>query len=210
MICRLIEIFMLLVGIYALIVGSVPSFLLGGTQYELKGKYARLLGLLLVIPLPVAPALAVSMLLLFGESVIDYLPWVEIALLVICGVAAVIIGNSVRQPATPPSDEKKAVTDSLAAPDDLIKIEATIAKKAQGSMIYALLGILGFSAIVVCPLAFIRANQALRLIDEYHVGEQHRGAANGARILAPLVFIFYAAIAAFFVGSGVIGLLSGM
>jgi hypothetical protein len=47
---------------------------------------------------------------------------------------------------------------------------------------------------VVCPLAFVRANQALRLIDEHQVGEQYRGTAQAARIIAPVIFLFYAAV----------------
>jgi hypothetical protein len=43
-------------------------------------------------------------------------------------------------------------------------------------------------------LAFICANQALRLTDEHQVGEQYRGTAQAARIIAPVIFLFYAAV----------------
>ena len=81
------------------------------------------------------------------------------------------------------------------ADDLLFDIEASIAKKARGSLIYTLLGIFGFTAILLCPLAYIHANQALHLIDKYQVGKEHRGTANAARIGAPIIFLFYTAIA---------------
>jgi len=60
--------------------------------------------------------------------------------------------------------------------------------------------------ILVCPLAFVRANQALHLIDEHQVGRQHRRAANAARIIAPVIFLSYAAIAAIVLAIGISGL----
>jgi hypothetical protein len=82
--------------------------------------------------------------------------------------------------------------------EDLRKVEARIAKKAQGSLMYALLGIFCFTGIILWPLAFIRANQALRLIDKYQIGKQYRGKANAARIIAVIVPLVFVVIVAFY------------
>ncbi|MGD8627339.1 MAG: hypothetical protein PVF47_08490 [Anaerolineae bacterium] len=70
-----------------------------------------------------------------------------------------------------------------------------MAQKSQGALIYALLGIGGLTAIVTCPLAFVRAGQALRLIEEQGVGEEHRNTARLARVLAVAIVLFYVVVA---------------
>jgi hypothetical protein len=70
-----------------------------------------------------------------------------------------------------------------------------VAQKSQGALIYALLGIGGLTAIVTCPLAFVRAGQALRLIEEQGVGEEHRNTARLARVLAVAIVLFYVVVA---------------
>lgn len=195
----IVEILMLVAGIWAIVAGKLPPFLFGGAKYRLEGWGVRLLGLILVLPLPTALVVGVLLGLLFGDQAIGYAALSESVIVLVCGVVAVIVSRFVRQPAIPSG------TDGAAA-DGLSDIEATIDKKVQGSLIYALLGILGLSAILVCPLAFIRANQALRLIDEHQIGEQHRGTANAARIIASVVFLFYAAIAVILLVVGISGL----
>ena len=184
----IIEILMLIVGIWAIATGKLPSFLFGGAKYKLEGRGVRLLGLILALPLPAAFVAGFLLALLFGNQTTGYAVLLEVVIVLACGIAAVVVSRFVRQPAIPAGSDGDTTKD-------LSNFEAIIAKKAQGSLIYALLGILGFSAILVCPLAFIRANQALRLIDKHQVGEQYRGTANAARIIAPIIFLFYAAVA---------------
>jgi len=192
------EILMLIAGICAIIEGKIPSFLLGGARYKLEGRGVRWLGLILVIPLPVAYAVGVVLPFLFGAESAPYAVGIELMMVLVCATAAVVVSRYIRRPVMP------AGADGDNA-QDLANIQAVIAKKAQGSLIYALLGILGFTAILVCPLAFIRANQALRLIDKHHVGEEHRGKANAARVLAPIVFLFYTALVAILVVLVILG-----
>ncbi len=78
-------------------------------------------------------------------------------------------------------------------------IEATINQKAHNAFVYSLVGILGLPTIVVCPLAFVYANQALSLIRRYRVGEQYLETAKNARLLAAVLFLFYIALAAWLV-----------
>jgi hypothetical protein len=193
----IIEILMLIAGIWAIAAGKLPSWLFGGARYKLEGQGVRLLGLILVLPLPAA-FLAGVLLALIGDQATGYAAAVELVIVLACGIAAVVVSQSVRQPVIPAGGDGDTA-------EDLSNVEAIIAKKAQGSLIYALLGILGFSAILVCPLAFIRANQALRLIDKYQIGEQHRGKAKAARIIAPIIFLFYAAIVVIILAIGISG-----
>jgi len=73
---------------------------------------------------------------------------------------------------------------------EINEITNTIKKKAEWSLIYAILGF-GLVGLIVWPLAYIRAGQALQMIDEHHVGENYRSFAKLARIIilvATLIF----------------------
>ena len=50
----IVEIAMLIGGIYAIATAKVPGFLIGGGKYQVEGTTARLFGVLLVLPLPIA------------------------------------------------------------------------------------------------------------------------------------------------------------
>ena len=74
------EIFMLVGGLYALATAKVPSFLVGGGKYEVEGTPARVIGAVLILPLPAA-FLAESVLgYLLGQEGTRYAFWLEIAL----------------------------------------------------------------------------------------------------------------------------------
>lgn len=73
----------------------------------------------------------------------------------------------------------------------LNEIEAAIAKKSQGALMYAIFSATGAAALICCPLAIIYASQALKLINENHVGEQHRSKAQIARIIAIIATFFW-------------------
>ena len=185
----IIEIGMLIAGVWAIATARLPSWLLGGSKYEYEGRGVRWLGLILVLPLPVAFIGGVVLGLLFGEQGTGYAFILEIAIVVVVLVAAIIVGRFIRQPATVSAGE--ATTAEV--PD----VEATIAHKARGSLIYALLSVLGPVAIVACPLAYVRSNQALRLIEQHQVGQKHRGTAKAARILAAVIFLGWTALIVF-------------
>jgi len=188
---------MLVAGIWAIVTGKLPSFLFGGSKYKFEGGGVRLLGFIFILPIPTAFIGGILLALLFGEQSSGYAVLLELIIVLGVGIAALVVSRFVRQPAMTGSDD---------ASGDLVDVEAIIAKKSQGSLIYALLGILGFSAILVCPLAFIRANQALRLIDEHQVGERYRGTAKAARIIASIIFLFFAVIAVGILVLGISGL----
>lgn len=163
----ILEIGLLVGGLWALISARVPSFLVGGSRYNVEGRPARLIGILLMLPLPAAISAGMVLGYLFGEKGIQYATWVEFGSVVGACLLAVILVRVVGRPVPYEND-----------------MEAVVARKAQGALMYALMTATGVAAIVVCPLAFFYAGQALRLIQEHGVGEQYRGRAVAARAIA--------------------------
>ena len=170
----IVEIAMLIGGIWAIVAGKVPSFLVGGGKYQVEGIVARLFGVLLILPLPVAFLGAVVLALLFGEDSIGYAALLEIVTVLGVAVLAVVLVRVVGKRVEPTSDT-----------------EAVIAKKAQGALMYALFSATGVAALICCPLAFVYASQALRLIDEHGIGEQHRRKAQAARVVAGVLTLLW-------------------
>ena len=168
------EIAMLIGGIWAIVAGKVPSFLVGGGKYQVEGLAARLFGVLLLLPLPVAFLGAIALTFLFGEEGTGYAAVLEIMTVVGVAILAVVLMRVVGKRVEPASD-----------------VEAVIAKKAQGALMYALFSATGVGALICCPLAFVYASQALRLIDQHGVGEQHRGKARAARAIAAVATLLW-------------------
>ena len=63
-------------------------------------------------------------------------------------------------------------------------LERVINRKATGSLIYAILGLLGAVGIVLGPLAYIRSGQAINLIETHGIGQKHLKDAKAARVIA--------------------------
>ena len=81
---------------------------------------------------------------------------------------------------------------------NLDEITNTIKRKAEGSLIYAILGF-GLVGLIVWPLAYKRAGQALWMIDEYHVGERYRSSAKLARSIIKVLSIIIIAFPILFI-----------
>lgn len=77
-------------------------------------------------------------------------------------------------------------------------IEGQIASKVNGSLF--LLVVFGWlvGSLVFCPLAIIRTTQALRLIEEKHIGEEYRAKAKIIRAIAVLLVLFWLGVIGFF------------
>ena len=174
----ILEIAMLIGGIYALISAKVPSLLVGGGKVQIEGLPARLIGVLLILPLPTAFIGGVLMALLLGEEAANYAVLLEIFVVFGIAILAVILSRVLGKRIEPENE-----------------IEATIAKKAQGALMYAILSATGFAALIACPLAIVYANQAIKLIDEHEVGEEHRGKAKTARVIASVATALWVAAA---------------
>ena len=173
----IIELIMLLGGIYVLIIGKVPSILIGGGNYKLEGTNARLVGLVLILPVPFALLGGFLLAVFLGETGVVYAPLLEILIVLSIGIVAIILVRNMGEQIEP--------TDST---------EALIKKKSQGALMYALFSFTGVGAIICCPLAFIYAGQALKLIDQHGVGEEHRRNAVVARAIAGVATAVWAGI----------------
>jgi len=170
----IVEIAMLIGGIYAIATARVPGFLIGGGKYQVEGTTARLFGVLLILPLPIAFIGGFILALLFGEEGTGYAVILELVTVFGVAILSVVLTRVLGKQVAPVND-----------------VEATIAKKSQGALMYAILSVTGFAALICCPLAIIYANQALKLIDEHGIGEQHRGKAKTARIIAGIATAFW-------------------
>ncbi len=138
----IVEIAMLIGGIYAIVSAKVPSFLVGGGKYQVEGMTARLFGVLLILPLPIAFLGGIILALLFGEEGTGYAIILELITVLGVAILAVVLTRVVGKRVEPVND-----------------IEATIAKKSQGALMYAIFSFTGFAALICCPLAIIYANQ---------------------------------------------------
>jgi hypothetical protein len=180
----ILEIAMLMGGIYALAAGKVPGFLVGGGKVQIEGTPARLLGVLLILPLPIIFIGGFILALLMGEDAMGYATLLEVIVVIGTGILVVILSRVMGKP--------------LAVENEA---EVIIARKAQGALMYAILSATGFAALICCPLAIVYANQAIKLIDENGIGEEHRGKAKTARVIAAVATALWVAAAGCFLSS---------
>ena len=110
--CTLIaEILMLIGGLYALIAGKVKLT----KNLRLEGWRARVVGLILAAPMPLALLIAILLGLLVGagtlpQSALDYAGIIDLVLVLLALVAVVIFGYAVR-PKPAPVDEPEQPTN---------------------------------------------------------------------------------------------------
>ena len=104
--CTLIaEILMFVGGLYALIAGKIQLT----RNLRLEGGRARVAGLILMAPLPIAIliGLAIGSGALSGD-IIDYAGFIDMALVLLALVAVVIFGYAVREKAAPEEPQPPA------------------------------------------------------------------------------------------------------
>lgn len=186
----MIEILFFIFGIWILISGKVPSILVGGNRYVIEGSGARWIGLILLLPLPVGFLTGYALQSALGESGDFY--WLVLDVFIFFLTAAWFLGvaRRIRVPRTVPDG-------SNVFPEDQNVRE--IAYKTNGSLIYAILGIVGPVALVTGPLVFVRTGQALHLIDEHQVGENYKIRVTIARIVALLFFLLWLVLFSFLI-----------
>jgi MFS family permease len=108
--CTLIaEVIMLIGGLYALIAGKLKLT----KNLRLEGWRARVAGLILASPMPLAFVIGALLGVLVGtgvlpEEVVDYAGFVDIALVLLALVAVVIFGYAVRPKPAPAEPELPA------------------------------------------------------------------------------------------------------
>ncbi|MBA3534679.1 MAG: hypothetical protein H0T73_22395 [Ardenticatenales bacterium] len=95
------EVLLLLCGLYAIATGKLPQAVFG-KKYRTEGLGERLIGLMLVVPMPTAFIVGEILAVLYGsEDAFVYRSIFEMVLLVLMLTAALVVNRRVRQPATP-------------------------------------------------------------------------------------------------------------
>jgi hypothetical protein len=178
-------------GIYAIITGKMPSFLFGGGKYKAEGTTVRLLGLLLLTPLPVAFLIGMVIVLLNLNEPTTFAALFEFLFVMIISLIGSSVYKRIRVPTVQIDNLNKDQLDSHI-------IEEKIQIKSNAAIIYTITGIFGIVSIIVCPLAILYATQALKLIKEHHVGEEHLKKAIYSRAFAILILIIYSCIIALY------------
>lgn len=103
----IIELAMLAGGIWAIFTGKIPSSLVGGKKHQVKGTMARVLGLLFILPLPVAFLGAVVLIALFGDAGQRYAIVLEIITVIGVALLAFVLVRIVGKPADQTSIPKQ-------------------------------------------------------------------------------------------------------
>ncbi|GAB4214028.1 MAG: hypothetical protein OHK0022_51950 [Roseiflexaceae bacterium] len=93
----ILEILLFICGLWALITGKLPAIVFG-KKYRIEGNGARIIGAILVAPLPLAIGAGVILGILMGEDGVMAATIIEIVLVLISFVVAAIISRKVRQP----------------------------------------------------------------------------------------------------------------
>jgi len=183
-----LEIGMLLGGAYALIAGKLPLLLVGGRQYKVEGIPARLIGLLLMTPIPLAFFGGIVLAFLFDQTTYAIVATIgEIGLVLVVAISAVIAVRMARKPAL--------IVDSTGSiVPEVSEVEAQIDRKVNGSIFYLVLGGLGMAGAILCPLVFWRTSQALGLIEKHNVGHQYEGTAKAMRIISAILSVAWIGI----------------
>lgn len=91
------EIILLICGIVALVSGKLPS-LVFGKKYRVEGPGARVIGAILVAPLPLAFVTTIVLVALLGDRGQVIAAVVELLLVLLAFVAAAVISRRIRQP----------------------------------------------------------------------------------------------------------------
>jgi hypothetical protein len=95
----IVELIFLVGGLWALVTGKLPTALFNsGGRYTAEGPMVRVIGLLLIAPLPLAFLAGVVMGLLFGEPSPGLAILFEIVLIVAAAVLSMVIFYRIRRP----------------------------------------------------------------------------------------------------------------
>jgi len=99
----IIEILFLIAGLWLLITGKVPAklfgVLFGRGDYNLSPLHARLFGLLLASPLPLAFGVSFVLTLFFRQDLTLFAVAFEIIYDLLVAIIAIVIARKIKQPA---------------------------------------------------------------------------------------------------------------
>jgi hypothetical protein len=183
---ELFTIALALLGVYILVSGTLPRFIASRERAVIRAAEARLLGVTLLLPLPLAIVLTVVIIVTLGPDAAGAAArWLDI--LTLLGMLALFFALLLffqRPRAEAAASDRALAADALAARD-------AIEKLGRQALLFALTGSLGAAAPVLCPLAYRRAEKALRLIKAQRSAERWRVPLRAVRIAAALTLGFY-------------------
>mgnify|MGYP000082405426 CR=1 FL=1 len=105
----MLQLILAIAGVYMLIAGKVPNWVLGKKGCEIVGTNARIIGLVLVLPLPFSFGVGLVLGVLFGEVAVSYGFVIDIVVLIVELIIAFIL---IRQFRTPVSSQADATSSS--------------------------------------------------------------------------------------------------
>jgi ABC-type sulfate transport system permease subunit len=94
----MLEIILGIAGVWILIVGRVPTWIIGKKDFEITGMKARLIGLILALPFPFSFVTGMILALLFGQDGVSYAFFVEIAIFITVLIVVMILTRKFRIP----------------------------------------------------------------------------------------------------------------
>ena len=172
----IIEMGMLIGGIYALITAKIPSILVGGKNHVVEGWPARLLGILFISPLPLAGLAGVVLVFLFGMDGTSIAGVLEMVFVFGAAIIGFVVVYAIGKKDTTEKTDEKVISDI-----------------ANSAIFYSLFGLFGFGigTIIFSPLALYRSKQIIKMIDERHIGEQYKSRIQIARVLTVIALVFW-------------------
>jgi hypothetical protein len=135
----LIEIAMLIGGIYAIVFAKVPSLLVGAGKHSVEGLIARWIGVLLILPLPIAFLGNAILPLLFGKDGAQYAGMLELITVlgfaILSGVLIRVAGKRVE-----PVNYKEATTsmNTVESPAKISSLQITLYLVMAATLILAI------------------------------------------------------------------------
>jgi len=106
----MLQILMLILGLYAVIKGDIPSWFVGGKGYEIKGWPARGLGLLMMSTVPLAILTTAFLVFFDAPNYEDVGYCTELIIVLVVAVAVVVLSRRLRRPV---EEQEMEVEESL-------------------------------------------------------------------------------------------------
>ena len=96
----IVEILMLIAGLWALITGKLPEtlfkVLFGKGKYYIDSKNARLLGILLALPIPLVFISGLVLSMFFGGDSVLYAALLEIVIVIVVSIISMVIARRIK------------------------------------------------------------------------------------------------------------------
>ncbi len=124
---RIAEIAMFIGGIYAIVFAKVPSFLVSSGKNKVEGLVARRIGVVLILPLPIAFLGGAILPLLFGEESVLYAVMLELITVLGVAILSLVLVRVVAKRIEPVNHEKAATSMNVfESPTKISPLELTL------------------------------------------------------------------------------------